>query len=176
MLNRPEKDMLLIGNFWCNLYPFALYFVGAYIREYRPVLNKKLLIGLICSMCLVTPALNLLVFRGESRLFNFMGGQEALFIAIESVLFFLLLYQIKTAGLRTVFAKISVLSLDMYLCCYIFDRLIYPHFLDRYFEDQGQFGKYIFIIVPLVFAGSFLAAWAKDILFKGIGKMWRLLH
>ena len=64
--------------------------------------------------------------------------------------------------------KVSVLSLDMYLCCYMMDRLVYPYFLEHYFVDQSQFGIYFFVIVPILFAGSFAIAWVKDTVCKRV--------
>ena len=173
-LNRHNLGIYVLPEFWTGCFPLVFFFMGAYIKEYQPTVKTWKALVLIISICLINPAANALLYGGTRLKVDITGGVFGMFTPILTVLFFLLVYNIRTkaTGLRTVFAKISVLSLDMYLCCYIFDRLIYPYFLDRYFEGQGQFGKYIFIIVPLVFAGSFLAAWAKDILFKGIGKMW----
>lgn len=42
------------------------------------------------------------------------------------------------------------------------DRLVYPWFLGRYFVDQSQFGAWFFVVVPVVFIGSFLIAWVKE--------------
>lgn len=56
--------------------------------------------------------------------------------------------------LRKSLGSISKLSLDMYLCCYIFDALWYPIFKERWYENQGQFGVFFFAIVPLLFACS----------------------
>ena len=78
--------------------------------------------------------------------------------------FFLLFYQtdFKLPVLRKSLTKISLLSLDMYLCCYLFDAMVYPYFMEHYFVNQSQFGIYFFVIVPILFISSFLLAWVKE--------------
>lgn len=67
------------------------------------------------------------------------------------------LYQTKTSSglVKAVSSKISILSLDMFLFSYIIDSVVYPYFKDLFFIDQAQFGKFFFVIVPIVFVLSF---------------------
>lgn len=96
------------------------------------------------------------------------GGPNGVFGTIVAVQTFLLLYKTDTKNrfVNSITTKISLLSLDMYLCCYIFDRIYYPYFIEKYFVNQVQFGKYFFIIVPLVFVSSFVVAQLKEWIFK----------
>lgn len=92
------------------------------------------------------------------------GGQNGIFGIPVALSFFLMFYDknIDFPGMQ----KISLLSLDMYLVSYVFDRLYYTYFKENFFENQSQFGKFFFVIVPLVFLSSFAVAWIKDILFR----------
>lgn len=157
----------LVPGFWASCYPLTFFFVGTYIREYSPRVDRWKLWLLILLGCLINPVFNVLFVQNHS-LIQIAGGPWGVFGTIIAVAFFLLFYQtdFKAPIVRKSLTKISLLSLDMYLCCYIFDAWVYPYFMERYFVNQSQFGIYFFIIVPILFAGSFLMAWAKDTLFR----------
>lgn len=157
----------LVPGFWEICYPLTFFFIGSYIHEYKPRIDSWKLWLVILLLCLINPIYNILI--GQSHTFiRIDGGRWGVFGTIVAIAFFLLFYQtdFKSPVLRKSLTKISLLSLDMYLCCYIFDALVYPYFMERYFVSQSQFGIYFFIIVPILFAGSFVLAWAKDILFR----------
>ena len=96
------------------------------------------------------------------------GDPSGMFGTIIAVIFFLLVYQrdIQVPLMRKIFTKVSLLSLDVYLCCYIFDAIYYPWFKEHYFINQSQFGMFFFVIVPLVFISSLVLAQIKEWLFK----------
>ena len=157
----------LVPGFWEICYPLTFFFIGSYIHEYKPRIDSWKLWLVILLLCLINPICSILI--GQSHTFiRKDGGRWGVFGTIVAIAFFLLFDQadFKSPVLRKSLTKISLLSLDMYLCCYIFDALVYPYFMERYFVSQSQFGIYFFIIVPILFAGSFVLAWAKDILFR----------
>ena len=157
----------LAPGFWASCYPLTFFFAGSYIHEYRPRVDSWKLWLIMLLLCMINPVFNVL-FVHNHTLIQIAGGPWGVFGTVVAIAFFLLFYQtdFKSLVLRKSLTKISLLSLDMYLCCYIFDALVYPYFMDRYFVNQSQFGIYFFIIVPILFAGSFVLAWAKDILFR----------
>lgn len=157
----------LAPGFWASCYPLTFFFVGTYIREYSPRVDRWKLWLTILLLCMINPVFNVL-FVHNHTLIQIAGGPWGVFGTIIAVAFFLLFYQtdFKAPIVRKSLTKISLLSLDMYLCCYIFDAWVYPYFMERYFVSQSQFGIYFFIIVPILFTGSFLMAWAKDTLFR----------
>jgi hypothetical protein len=63
--------------------------------------------------------------------------------------------------------KISVLSLDIYLCSYVFDKIYYTYFKQSFFTSQEQFYIYFPVLFGLVFSSAFVVAWLRDI-FKNI--------
>ena len=157
----------LAPGFWASCYPLTFFFAGSYIHEYRPRVDSWKLWLIMLLLCMINPVFNVL-FVHNHTLIQIAGGPWGVFGTVVAIAFFLLFYQtdFKSLVLRKSLTKISLLSLDMYLCCYIFDALVYPYFMERYFVNQSQFGIYFFIIVPILFAGSFVLAWAKDILFR----------
>ncbi len=168
LLNR--YGLHLVPGFWQSVYPLTFFFIGRYIREYQPTFGRGgrlLAVAAIVAICAINPVFNVL-FVKEHPMIQIVGGSAGVFGTAVAVLVFLLLYKvdIKSSQAKSALARISMLSLDMYLCCYIFDRLIYPYFLDRYYITQSQFGKYFFVIVPPVFLVSLLAAQVKDWIFQ----------
>lgn len=159
----------LVPGFWQKVFPLTFFFIGSYIREYEPRLTGKkvwMAIVAIIVVCAINPVFNMLFVKNHAMI-QIVGGSSGVFGTIVAVLTFLLLYKIDIKNYTTtnVLKRISLLSLDMYLCCWIFDKLFYSCFLDRYFVSQSQFGKYFFVIVPLVFLSSLVVAQLKEWLF-----------
>lgn len=157
----------LVPGFWASCYPLTFFFAGSYIHEYKPRVDRWKLWLTMLLLCMINPVFNAL-FVHNHTLIQVAGGPWGVFGTVVAIAFFLLFYQtdFKSPMLRKSLTKISLLSLDMYLCCYIFDALVYPYFMEHYFVSQSQFGVYFFVIVPILFAGSFVMAWAKDTLFR----------
>jgi surface polysaccharide O-acyltransferase-like enzyme len=165
LLNR--YGLHLIPSYWQTCYPLALYFIGVYICEYKPIIHAIYGILIIIVICLINPIFNLL-FIHNHPLIQISGDSSGLFGFAIAIAMFLLLYQVEISSAlsKKILIKTANLSLDMYLCCWIFDTIFYTYFKSSYFVDQGQFGKYFFIIVPLVFISSFAVAWLKDVITK----------
>lgn len=162
-LNR--YGMHLLPGDWTGNWPLTFYFVGAYIKEYQPTVNK-MIAGLVAmGTCLISPILNRCLSSPSLLLLG--GGHEDVCSFVIAISFFLIFYKCQIKYCRSLISKISILSLDMYLCCYIFDALFYPVFIDAFYHSQAQFGiAYFGILVPLVFTSSFLVALLKNIIFK----------
>lgn len=159
--------MHLVPGYWQICYPLMYYFAGSYIREYKISIKPLYLILAILGCCLITPVFNLL-FINNRTLIQITGGHSGVFGAIIAIAFFLMIYKvnIKNLAVARILSKISIMSLDIYLCCYIFDAIYYPWFKEHYFVSQQQFGIYFFVIVPLVFVSSFIFAQFKMWLFN----------
>ena len=98
------------------------------------------------------------------------GGSAGLFGTIQAVAVFLLLYKLdmKNAIAKWCFNKIALLSLDIYLACYMVDQLVYPIFLSHFYKSQQQFGCWFFVIVPLILVVSAILAQMKKWIFKAM--------
>lgn len=159
-LNR--DGMHLFPAFWQQCWPLTFYFIGAYIQEYQPRVRLGLVAILIMGLCLLNPVLNLLLHTRSLLLLG--GGPEDIVSFFITILLFLIFYQIniKKKIVEKVVMNISLYSLDIYLCCYIFDVLYYPFFKNHFYVTQVQFGSYFFILVLLVLISSFLVAFLKN--------------
>lgn len=148
------------------LYPVTFYFIGAYIHEYKFKFSKLKLSLILLFLCMLDPMVNLTI--GNASI-SALGGRDSLFYTAIAVIVFLLFYDVDFKS--KLITKISLLSLDMYLCSWIFDNLYYTYFKAHYFESQQQFFAFFPIIVPLVFFSSFGVAWLREKVNWGIKKI-----
>ena len=108
-----------------------------------------------------------------NKTFTPIGGQvwSIYYLAIATAIF-LILYNKKSNS--KILSKLSIYTLDIYLCCGMFDILYYSYFKNHFFESQQQFFVYILIIVPLVFFSSALVAFIKNYTFSNIKRLFRI--
>lgn len=167
LLNR--YGMYIVPGYWCDAcYPLMFFFMGAFIREFQPVINLKVGMLLIFTLINITSLFNVLFFDGHDVV-DITGGSRGVFSTWVTVTIFLLLYRkdirIKPLlPLRRFITHCSMVSYEMYLCCYMFDQLYYPWFKDRFYVSQAQFLPWFFVIVPLVFLSSYIVASAYNAL------------
>jgi surface polysaccharide O-acyltransferase-like enzyme len=158
----------LAPGYWANISPICYYFIGCYIREYQPKIVTWKLILVICGICLINPALNLILAYGRRPMLHLIGTGDGIFVIPLAAIFFIACYRIdiKKRFISSSFAKISVLSLDMYLVSYIFDIMTYGWFKERFAYEPNLWGELFFAIIPTIFVGSFIFAFAKEKIFK----------
>lgn len=159
-------------------YPLMFYFIGTFIREYQPIIKTKIGLFVIFTTSSITPLANLLIFnRGGVDIVEIAGGPGGVFYTWIAVAIFLMLYRrdIQTKLIKKWITNCSMVSLEMYLCCYIFDQLYYPYFKEYFYESQSQFLSWFFVIVPLCFISSYLVATVynslKDLIQKCVIKI-----
>ena len=85
------------------------------------------------------------------------GGPGGVFLTWIAVAIFLMLYRrdISVPCIKKWVTHCSMVSLEMYLCCYMFDRLYYPWFKEHFFVSQTQFLPWFLVIVPLCFFSAY---------------------
>lgn len=156
----------LTPAFWMDIYPVLFFMVGRYIKEYKPIVKWWKLVAIVLPVCLINPLFSTFVVK-DRPMMHIAGDSSGILGVVVAVCIFLFLYRadIKLIVLKWCVTKISLLSLDIYLCCYMVDRMVYPYFIDRYYESQQQFGKWFFVIVPLVLLISAIIAQLKEWLF-----------
>lgn len=165
MINR--NSFSCIPNYWTIAYPIVYYFTGAYVREYDLNIPKKISATIVLCIPTLCCVLNIFI-SGGGKFVSFTGGNDSLLMFFTSLLFFLLLKDVKIRSiyLKSFLRVVSKRSLDMYLCCGIFDLLLYPNFLCHCYDNQNQFGLFYFVIIPMEFILTFLVATIKEHLLK----------
>ena len=160
--------MHLVPGYWAICYPLFFYFAGSYIKEYQPTLATWKAWGAILAICLINPVFNLLFIHDHSMI-QVAGGTTGVFSGPMYILFFLICYRWNTNShiIRTALESISKLSLDIFLCCYIFDALWYPLFQQwTGYATPAEAGPWFLVIVPTLFLSSYLTAWIKQKIFR----------
>ncbi|WP_285819450.1 acyltransferase [Bacteroides acidifaciens] len=161
LVNRGE--FRIVPNYWQMCFPVLLYFTGAYIRNFQPVIKHKtwavLAIGLVY---LQYPLLNYLKISliGEGNLPNVFGPYYALPGYIAMTLLFVSLYKvdIKTEIIRKAVTDVSLVSDEMFLFSYLYDRLIYPWAMERFYTNQNSFIVWFVPITLTVLLTSYIMA------------------
>lgn len=141
-------------------YPLMFYFMGTLIREYQPTIKAWVGIAAVILISMVNPIATILLLGSDSVDLGLAGGPGGVFYTWIAVAIFLMLYRcdISVKPIKRWVTHCSMVSLEMYLCCYMFDQLYYPWFKERFYESQAQFLPWFFVIVPLVFFSSYLVA------------------
>lgn len=157
-------------------YPLIFYFIGTFIREYQPIIKTRVSLYTLLAISLIMPIANILIFNGAD-IVEITGGPGGVFYTWIAIAIFLMLYHrdIKFKPVKQWITHCSMVSLEMYLCCYIFDQLYYPYFKEHFYVTQSQFLSWFFVIVPLCFLSSYLTATAynslKDLTQKCVTKI-----
>lgn len=151
---------LFPGYFAQACYPLMFYFMGTFIREYQPTIKVWLGGLIILLISIVNPIATILLFGPNSVDVSLAGGPGGVFYTWIAVAIFLMLYRcdISIHPIKRWVTHCSMVSLEMYLCCYMFDQLYYPWFKERFYVTQTQFLPWFLVIVPLVFFSSYAVA------------------
>lgn len=118
----------ILPNWWgSEIVIFMYYFIGAYIREYQPIIKKKICILSIIFIELVFSVIIYIYCNNETFGKVIPNGLNfnTIVILTVSVLIFLLLYKVQKSNklLKNLISKISEHSFTMYLVSSITDKL-----------------------------------------------------
>lgn len=158
-LNGRYISLIQFPSYWADFYPVGFYFVGSYIREYKPKLRKGYAAILFLGILAFETFFECYTARGAVYR-AYMGTFASLIRLALAAVIFLVLYQstIKNKGISYIVNKISTLSLDIYLASYVTDKIVYANVYK--YRDFSQ-NKIIALIVPIVLASftmAFIAA------------------
>ncbi len=160
-----EAYVKLFPSWWGAVYPITYYFIGAYINEFGVKIKKRynLVILLLC-----------VVLFGTYNFFRSFGGKfewgsyctwNGFENLIDSVLVFIFINNLNFEKLgkraKKVLAKVSNLTLGIYLVSYIFDSMFYK-ILNSHEPDIEKRILYYIIIVPAVFICSLILSYIID--------------
>lgn len=153
---------VILPDWWtATIYPLAYYFLGAYFAEYRPRLPWLWgVLGLTGAAALGGAWVYLTNVGGLFR-WTAMVDWYGPTVVLSSCLLFLLLLRLPAdrfpGWLRWLTAKLSQLSLAIYLLSWCFDSAFYPILTQRVPEMVLRLPWY-FVIVPAVYVCSALTA------------------
>lgn len=169
--NKKEKNILIgiltlltcatalralhLPDYWSSIYPLTYYFVGKYIREYKPTMKvSKNIIYLV--LIILVQAIIEYISAGQGEYKHILTDYSSIARLVEAYLIFILVYKFKIENTKAknLVSNISKITLDIYLASFITDRLTYK-VLKPYNISQDN---YIYLIIPLVFA-SFIFAY-----------------
>ncbi len=149
----------IMPQYWENIYPLGFYFFGSFLREYRPSFKISKLLAFAILIASLNSLFSFAVstFTSHNTYIHIIGDRNGIFMGAMACMIFLAFYQfnLKNDAGKETFKKISIRSLDIFLCSAVFDAWLYPLFLERFYINQSQFGLYYFVIVPLIFCICF---------------------
>ena len=129
-----ENTLNILPTYWVNLWFITYYFIGCYIKTYRPTVKARFGIpaAILIAVCYA------LVNRATGGGGRFSDGFTITYYsagtAAITILLFLSVYQAE-CSLRPVTEAarfISGITLEMYLISCVFDQQIYPYQRGKY--------------------------------------------
>ena len=156
-------------DYWKIMYPLALFFIGKYIRDYRPNFNIILkLLLIVVSLAIPVLCCYFVSQKQGTYAWYVCNGFGTITNAFVATSVFLAFYTIKLniPIIPKIFSQVAICSFDMYLFSSIFDKILYYNFKElSYFATAG-----------IVFACTFISAriwiWIRDLLFKKLIKLY----
>lgn len=158
----------IVPSYWQFLYPLIYYFLGAYIREYRPKANKFLCFAAIMLMTLINGVVSYAAAGGELFKSDVLAGVDSgysvITVLVSTVAVFLMFYDsfsdsenknTNTSLIKTILEAISSASLEIYLFSGVFDVIIFTY-LKQTHTMASEFFWLFFITVPVNFICSAL--------------------
>ena len=147
----------ILPKYWTRLYPITYYFIGAYICEYKPKMNRNLNIILIILSTVFIGVFCYWYSFGSVFISGDFQFYNSLFVVILSYLCFVFFMSIDYSKcgecFKKVLAVVSSSTLGAYLISEIFDMIIYSRLNESVAElkYKAVFGL---IIVPVIFTLS----------------------
>ena len=165
--------MLLVPDWWTQLYPVTYFFLGRYLREYplRWKPGRQFLLTVL-----------VFVLGGAYNCYRSWGGTfvkgpwqdyGSLLIIAQTVTLFSFLASLRYEKLPDrmagVLSRISELSLGAYLCSWVFDQMVYIRLnaaglsmTEKWFCSP--------VTVAAVLAGSLFVSWLTDVVWSVTAK------
>lgn len=161
-----KQSHALFPDWWMGMYPFLFYFIGAYIRKFKPQIPKMQCIGgivlLLCMQTFFTYS------TGKPTLWNDIA---TIGMVMQSTLIFLLCYSldIKSNIIRKVLKLVSGVTLEMLLFSNITDEILYKALPSA--SQQSIFLYFYIPIVGVLIVANFILAYIFSKLLQKILKI-----
>lgn len=148
----------IFPDYWTFIYPITYYFLGRYFKEYPlKITDLKKIILLIGTLVIQTLGCFIYCYNKPFD-WSFLGGYNGLFtvIATSLILSIFANKNIRNKIGSKIVSIISLVSFEMYLISYVFDRFIYSHTLA--FESSWGYLINYLMCVSFVMIASFICA------------------
>ena len=160
MINIEGIQLILLPDWWINLFPLTYYFIGCYIEEYNININKKILLSILSLLIMFVAAYyyHYTKFTGFGN--NIVFSNSSLSVIVISTIVFLILYDYKfnSNKINIVLAKISNVTLSIYLFSYIFDIIVQHLNIPILYAHKYSIFITMFTVSPLIYIFSTICA------------------
>ena len=149
----------VLPMYWKEIYIIGYYYIGMYIREYQPKINKILNILLILLVTIIQSLFMYVLAFNSTIEKTLILDYNSIFTFIIGVLIFVLLYDINTNKevIKKPIEVISNTTLEIYLFSYMFDIITYNYANRGVVDAVSNCYKSFITNVPLVFILSLLS-------------------
>ncbi len=162
LVNR--NGITLVPGFWMMTFPLTFYIIGATIRHYEPHLRKRWL-GLLGALALlgIGPLSEGVLYKltGGQISSSISGSYYSLINVSASSLLFMTLYDLRNfpKWLSKIFEFCALAAFETFLFSYLFDKLLYPFFISKFYITQAQFIAWFVPVTINVFLFSLMASY-----------------
>ncbi len=164
----------IIPDWWTAMYPLAYYFLGCYLSEFKPKMNKFLNILLLGTAGMIFAAYNFYRSTGTVFVKGVWNDWNSVQDYVLTLLVFIFLSGISFGKapefLKKILKSVSDLCLGIYLTSGIFDKLVYEKVIAENPNIPDRF-SYYFKTVPLVFVGGMAASALINLMYMLIMKI-----
>ena len=150
-----------VPNYWAKLYPLAYFYIGKFIKEFKPNINIYKCIIYFTIIVLLETSIEFIVASG-GKYIHYFNDYSSIFRALQSIIIFIICYNIKINNryIESIIVKISSSTLDIYLASFFADRILYKP-LKALFLTQDKMFIYLPIMVLSVLILSYIIAYCR---------------
>ena len=158
----------IVPSWWRGAYPLAYYFLGCYLSEFKPKMNRALNIALLAAAGFVFSGFN--YYRSTTG--TFVKGAWNDWYSLQDYVLTLLVFILVSnfdlskapKAVQNTLKFVSDLCLGIYLTAGIFDQIFYAPVIEKYPVITDRFGSF-FKTVPLVFLCALASSFVINLLY-----------
>lgn len=155
----------IFPEWWSSiLYPFLFYYIGSYLRDYPAALRPRNAFLLFVGWIAICAVFNYYIcINSKGNLFGGDGYTDwgSLENVVSATLVFIGIQGLRLPDAKSVpgrlIVRVSRYSLGAYLCSWLFDKTLYPIFLEHVDGFFGLFPWFL-AIVPCIIIGAVLVS------------------
>ena len=153
----------LVPGFWMMTFPLSFYIIGAAIRQYEPHFKNRML-GVLAALALfaIGPFSEAILYKatGGGISSSVTGSYYSLINMGASSILFISFYDLHLPKwMARAFEFCALLAFETFLFSYMFDKLLYPLFIGRFYATQARFIVWFIPITASVFILSLISAY-----------------